>query len=164
MVVQLAALAFLTRLAGVRYLLASGIAVELAVLHNFVWYVHFTWRDRRARQALAAQLARFHLSNGAVSLAGNLVLMRLLVQQMRFPVLVANGIAIVCCSAVNFSLSNVWAFASAPTQSGSNDANRAGEVDPAQASAMMAAPQSSKQELPYGCKQPELQWQRPRPD
>jgi putative flippase GtrA len=111
MVVQLTALAVLSRFIARHYLYASAVAVELAVLHNFVWHVHFTWRDRRDRFVLPGQLMRFHLSNGLVSLVGNLVLMRILVHEARLPLLVSNGIAILCCSVANFCLGDHWAFA-----------------------------------------------------
>jgi putative flippase GtrA len=111
MVVQLAALALIGRLAKRHYLYASAAAVELALLHNFVWHLHYTWRDRRDRSAIRAQFVRFHLSNGMVSMLGNLALMRVLVAEARLPVLVANGIAILCCSIVNFCLGDHWAFA-----------------------------------------------------
>jgi putative flippase GtrA len=111
MVVQLAALAGFNRLAPGHYLYASAAAVELAVLHNFVWHLHYTWRDRRDNSALLTQLIRWHLSNGLVSMLGNLVLMRVLVHDAHLPLLVANVIAILCCSIVNFCLGNNWAFA-----------------------------------------------------
>ncbi len=111
MVVQLAALALINRLAAGHYLFAAAMAVELAVLHNFVWHVRFTWRDRRDESALLAQLLRFHLSNGLVSMVGNVVLMRLLIEEAHVPLLVANCIAIACCSVVNFCLGDAWAFA-----------------------------------------------------
>jgi putative flippase GtrA len=113
MVVQLAALTLLERVSGGHYLLATAAAIELTLLHNFVWHLHYTWRDRRDDSPLLIQLVRFHLSNGLVSLVGNLVLMRVLVQEARLPVLAANSIAIVCCSAVNFCLSERWTFARA---------------------------------------------------
>jgi putative flippase GtrA len=111
MVVQLGGLAAINRLASGHYLFASAAAVELAVLHNFVWHLHFTWRDRRDDSLVLSQLVRFHLSNGLVSVVGNLVLMRILVQGARVPLLIANCIAILCCSVVNFCLGDGWAFA-----------------------------------------------------
>ena len=111
MVVQLGALTLFSRLAAGHYLCASAAAVELAVLHNFVWHVLYTWRDRRDGSALLSRLIRFHLSNGLVSLVGNIVLMRVLVHEIHSPLLISNGIAIVCCSVVNFCLGNSWAFA-----------------------------------------------------
>jgi putative flippase GtrA len=110
MVVQLTALAVISRCAADHYLYASAAAVELALLHNFVWHQHYTWRDRRDKSAVLSQLVRFHLSNGLVSMLGNLVLMRVLVRETRLPLLVANGIAILCCSVVNFCLGDSWAF------------------------------------------------------
>jgi putative flippase GtrA len=111
MVVQLAALALFAGLAPEHYLIASAVAVELAVLHNFVWHLHYTWRDRRDDSSWTVQLLQFHLSNGLVSLLGNLVLMRVLVHEARLPLLVANSVAILCCSIANFCLGNSWAFA-----------------------------------------------------
>jgi putative flippase GtrA len=115
MVVQLAALAILNRWAPGHYLYASAAAVEIALLHNFVWHLHYTWRDRRDDSAVLAQMLRFHLSNGLVSMAGNLGLVQILVCQARIPLLASNGIAILCCSAVNFFMSNTWAFAASPS-------------------------------------------------
>ena len=111
MVLQLGALALLNRCAHGHYLYASAAALEFTLLHNFVWHLHYTWRDRRDRSALPVQLLRFHLSNGLVSMLGNLALMRILVQEARMQVLVSNAIAILCCSIVNFCLGNNWAFA-----------------------------------------------------
>jgi putative flippase GtrA len=111
MVVQLAGLAFFDRVAAGHYMYASAAAIELTLLHNFVWHLHYTWRDRRDDSALLAQLMRFHLSNGLVSMLGNLALMRILVDEARMPLLVANSIAILSCSIVNFCLGNNWAFA-----------------------------------------------------
>jgi putative flippase GtrA len=111
MAVQLAALAFINWLAPGHYLFATAAAIELTLLHNFAWHLHYTWHDRRDDSALLAQLVRFHLSNGLVSMVGNLALMRILVHEAHLPLLVANGIAILCCSIVNFCLGNNWAFA-----------------------------------------------------
>ena len=110
-VVQLAALALFNRWMAGRYLYATAAAIELTLMHNFVWHLRYTWRDRRRGSALLAQLLRFHLSNGLVSMLGNLALMRILVHEARMPVLAANSIAILVCSIVNFCLGNNWAFA-----------------------------------------------------
>ena len=114
MVVQLAALALFNRWCAGHYLVASAAAIELTLLHNFVWHLHYTWRDRRDHSALLAQLVRFHLSNGLVSMLGNLALMRILVDEARIPLLASNTVAILCCSLINFCLGNNWAFAVRP--------------------------------------------------
>jgi len=97
--VQLGVLALLTA-AGVHYLLATALAVEAAVLHNFAWHQNFTWSDRGG--GIVGRLARFHLTNGAISILGNLVLMRLLVGSLGMPPLPANLLSIAVCSLANF--------------------------------------------------------------
>ncbi len=111
MVVQLASLALFNRCFAGHYLLATAAALELTLLHNFIAHLHYTWRDRRHNSELLAQLLRFHLSNGLVSMLGNLALMRLLVGVAHLPLLASNCIAILCCSILNFSLGHHWAFA-----------------------------------------------------
>jgi putative flippase GtrA len=103
-VVQLAALAVFRSWLKVDYLLATGLAVEIAVLHNFLWHERFTWADRPAARRVQSllRLAKFNASNGAVSIIGNLVLMRLLVGELRFNYFASNLVAIVICSLVNF--------------------------------------------------------------
>jgi putative flippase GtrA len=108
---QLALLALFNRWTAGHYLYASAAAIEFTLLHNFVWHLHYTWRDRRDGATQLRQFVRFHLSNGFVSMLGNLTLMRLLVHEARLPLLVSNVIAIVCCSVANFCLGNKWAFA-----------------------------------------------------
>jgi putative flippase GtrA len=108
---QLAALALFNRCMAGHYLCASAAALELTLLHNFVWHLRYTWRDRRESSAVCGQLLRFHLSNGLVSMLGNLALMRILVDGAGLPLLAANCVAILCCSIANFCLGDSWAFA-----------------------------------------------------
>lgn len=91
-------------------MVATAFALELTLVHNFVWHLHYTWRDRREQSALLGQFVRFHLSNGLVSMSGNLALMPLLVHGAHIPVVASNAIAILCCSLVNFCLGDFWAF------------------------------------------------------
>lgn len=111
MAVQLGTLAVLNRMSGGHYLMATAAALEITLVHNFVWHLHYTWRDRRDPSALPGQLVRFHLSNGLVSMAGNLALMPILVHGVHIPVVESNAIAILCCSILNFCLGHNWAFA-----------------------------------------------------
>jgi putative flippase GtrA len=112
MMFQLGVLAALNRAAPGRYLVATAAAIELTLLHNFIWHLRVTWRDQREVGTIPGKLIRFHAANGLMSMVGNLALMRLLVQVARLPVLFSNVIAILVCSMVNFWLSNRWAFAS----------------------------------------------------
>jgi putative flippase GtrA len=110
-VVQLGTLAAF-RLTRMHYLAATVLAVECAILHNFIWHRRFTWADRTrsgARNFLLS-LFRFHLSNGLISLAGNLLLMRVLVGGLRMPWLRANIEAIAACFVGNFLAGDRWVF------------------------------------------------------
>jgi putative flippase GtrA len=111
MAVQLVALALFNHWMKGHYLLASAAAVELTLLHNFTWHQRFTWRDRHCASTTLMQLLRFHLSNGLVSMFGNLALMRLFLRTAHLPLLAANAAAILCCSLANFWLANSWTFA-----------------------------------------------------
>ena len=112
--VQLAALAVLLKL-GLHYLAATAVAVEAAILHNFAWHQRWTWRDRPAGRpaALLRRLARFHALNGAVSLAGNVLLVAALTGLLGVPPLAASATAIVVCAALNFAASERLVFAAA---------------------------------------------------
>jgi putative flippase GtrA len=116
MAVQLAVVAFLVKVMGWNYLLATGLAVEAAVLHNFAWHQQWTWRDRppSSRRDLAVRLARFHILNGAVSLAGNLALTALCTGLLHLDPIVSNMIAIAVCSCINFTASEAMVFRAAP--------------------------------------------------
>ncbi|MGA7565142.1 MAG: GtrA family protein [Terriglobales bacterium] len=111
-VVQLAALAIFRSWMRLDYLVATGMAVEIAVIHNFLWHERFTWADRPALRPVQSlvRLAKFNASNGAVSLAGNLALMRLLVGELKVNYVVANLFAIGACSVANFFLGDRFVF------------------------------------------------------
>ena len=110
--VQLAALWILTHTIRCNYLLATALAVETAVLHNFLWHQHFTWADRVRNQWRdpLMRLLRFNLTNGLVSILGNLILMRALVGGLHLRILLANALSIATCSAANFALSELYVF------------------------------------------------------
>jgi len=111
--VQLATLAALTAV-GLHYLWATGFAVEAAVLHNFMWHQRFTWSDRGALRLAetAVRMLRFHLSNGAISMLGSLLLMRWFVGHWGMSVLASNLLTIAACSVGNFLASDRWVFLS----------------------------------------------------
>jgi putative flippase GtrA len=117
--VQLAALAFFRSVLNLNYLWATALAVETAVIHNFLWHERFTWSDRPSQHAWQslARLAKFNATNGALSIAGNLLIMRLLVGQAHMNYVVANLIAVTICSLVNFLLSDRVVFDTSDTGS-----------------------------------------------
>ncbi len=94
------------------YLLATAAAVELAVLNNFVWHQRWTWRDRPSATTgeTLRRLAKFNLTNGAVSITGNLVFMSILVGRLGLPIAGSNVASVLACSICNFFLADRIAF------------------------------------------------------
>jgi putative flippase GtrA len=88
---------------------ATALAVEAAILHNFVWHERWTWADRPAtgRDRLA-RLGAFHLTNGLVSIVGNVGIVMLLAG---LNPIAANAIAVAACSLVNFTAGDRFVFA-----------------------------------------------------
>jgi putative flippase GtrA len=110
--VQLAVLFALKSGLQLGYLPATMLAVEAAVVHNFLWHERYTWADRVQpswRKSLP-RLLRFNLTAGGVSILGNLALMKVIVDLGHVNYLIANGIAILVCSLANFLMSEQWVF------------------------------------------------------
>ena len=107
-VVQLGILLLLTSVVGLNYLLATALAVEAAVIHNFIWHEAFTWADRKAKSRVQ-RLLKFNLTTGAFSIVGNLGFTQILASAgMNY--LIANIISIAACSLINFALNDRLVF------------------------------------------------------
>ena len=87
---------------------AAAVAVELTVLHNFVWHERVTWRDRAAA-GVWRRLWRFHAANGLVSIAGNAAVVWALTRIGVWG-MVAAGAAIAVCAPVNFWVADRWVY------------------------------------------------------
>ena len=117
--VQLVTLVSLTEALGLNYLVATLLAVETAILHNFVWHEHWTWRDRdpgiRGRWT---RLAWFNLVTGALSISSNLVLTALYVNTLGVHYAIANLMAIATCSLLTFVANDRFVFRTCPRARG----------------------------------------------
>jgi putative flippase GtrA len=114
-VIQIAILAALTHLAGVHYLPATAIAVEIAIVCNFAWHERWTWRDRPAanpRERLK-RLLRFNAITAVTSMAGSLVLTGLFVEAAGLPPIAANIASVVALGLVNFAGAETMVFRAA---------------------------------------------------
>lgn len=91
---------------------AAALSVEIAVLHNFCWHERFTWRDREVARPRdrAVRLLRFHLSNGLVPLAANVLLVSCLVEHLGAPAVPTALSAIGLCAPLNFLLADRWVY------------------------------------------------------
>ena len=108
-IVQLAALALLKSGMKLDYLLATALAVEAAVIHNYFWHERFTWVDRTGGNSWI-RFAKFNLTTGILSIAGNVVLMRAFVGAAHLNYFLANILTIATCSVVNFVVSDRFVF------------------------------------------------------
>ncbi len=110
--VQLSVLAFLISIFKLNYLIATGLAVETAILHNFLWHETWTWADRAKRSPISfwRRLLYFHLVNGSLSIVGNVVLMKFLMEALQWSCLQANVAAIAACSILNFIAGDFFVY------------------------------------------------------
>lgn len=110
--VQLGALFVLKRNIGLNYLVATALAVEITVLHNFVWHEHVTWSDVVCpfKHGVLGRLFRFHVANGVISILGNVALTWALVTWLRTPYLLANAVSVLICALLNFVAANRFVF------------------------------------------------------
>jgi len=102
---QVAVLSLLVKL-GAHYLVATAIAVEAAILHNYAWHRRWTWAGRPSD----GRLGRFHAANGLVSIISNVVWMRVFTGTFVIAPAPANVMAIALTSLLNFALSDRWVF------------------------------------------------------
>src|SRR5262245_51358502 len=109
--IQTAVVALLTHGAAVSAEVATAIGVELAVLHNFLWHERWTWSDRfdSARSRLR-RFVTYQLATGAVSLAGNVVVVAAAVRAFDLDATMANVLAVVAMSVANFLIADRWVF------------------------------------------------------
>lgn len=132
MLVQLGSVSVLVGLLDVHYVTGTALAVEVAVLHNFVWHERWTWGTRSAPRrrlawlkprlrtrltvgagggGVAFRCLAFHAGNGSVSLLGTLALLPLLVGTLHLHYLAANLVTIAVTGVLNFLVSDRLVFA-----------------------------------------------------
>ena len=109
--VQVSALIVLTEAAGLDYRLATVLAVETAILHNFVWHERWTWRDRASGDCGPwMRLAWFNLVTGALSIAVNVGFTVLYATAFGLHYVVANMLAIASGSLLTFIANDRFVF------------------------------------------------------
>jgi putative flippase GtrA len=118
--------------AGLPYPVATALAVEAAIIHNFLWHERWTWGDRVAGPKArshdypaglnpgghhrVARFLRFNGSTAVISIAGNVALMALFVGVCGLPLLPANLLSVLALSALNFLSADRFVFSPSPRQ------------------------------------------------
>jgi putative flippase GtrA len=107
---------------GLHYLVGTTLAIEVSILHNFFWHLHWTWgpagartdgRGPAPRNHVFFRCVAFHASNGLVTFLGAMVLMPMLVGTLGLHHLLANFIAICFTGLLNFFLGDRLVFRTA---------------------------------------------------
>jgi putative flippase GtrA len=104
---------------GLHYLVGTTLAIEVSIVHNFFWHLHWTWGGGEQRSGSGSpappnhvffRCVAFHASNGLVTFLGAMVLMPMLVGSVGLHHLVANFIAICFTGVLNFFLGDRLVF------------------------------------------------------
>ena len=106
-VVNLVVYTLLLRGAGLHYVLAAIGSFLVAVTNNYVWNRRWTFRGQRGH--VVFQWLRF-LVVSTLALAANLLVLYVLVEAGLSDAIVAQAIAIVLVTPVNFVGNKLWSF------------------------------------------------------
>jgi len=103
-VMQIAVVALLANWAGMNYLAATAIAVEAAIVINYLWHERYTWRDRPAMTSRERwlRLGRFNAMTAATSIVGSLILTAVLVESFNLQPIGANIVCVATLAVINF--------------------------------------------------------------
>ena len=107
---QIAAIAVLTRVFGWPNWAATALGLEIAVLHNFLGHARLVWPASipGSPRGWFSRFARYQLAN-AVSLGANLFL-TLVLAKFAWPQELANAAAVLACSLPNFLMADRVVF------------------------------------------------------
>lgn len=108
-VVNCAVLWGLVAYAQWHYLLASAVAIEVSMAHNFIWHDRWTFKDRRGHRRWPTRLAHFQVTTLA-GLVINWLLLVALVAWAQWSLLAANLVGIGASTLLNFVMSKLWAW------------------------------------------------------
>jgi putative flippase GtrA len=106
-VVNLAVYTTLVKAFGVHYILAAVLAFCVAVTNNFLWNRHWTFKATEGHMGF--QAARF-LAVSVLALGFNLVVLELLVTAADMEKVLAQALAILAATPLNFIGNKRWSF------------------------------------------------------
>jgi putative flippase GtrA len=115
-VCQLAALWLLISLTTMHYAIATVLAVEAAIVVNFVFHERWTWRERTSAAGatgVLGRLVRFNTLTGLTSIVGGVILTAVFVETMGVNAIAANVISVVLLGTANFVGADTLVFRAA---------------------------------------------------
>lgn len=109
---------------GLPYQIASLAAIQIAIINNYTWNLRFTWRDREIKgmRRIMRKFGQFTLVSWVAG-GVNWIALILLTELGKMYYLIANLIAILIASLVNYFANDLWTFHSGQRQ-GSDEAGQ----------------------------------------
>jgi putative flippase GtrA len=117
-IAQVAMLALLIAFTNLHYVVATVLAVEAAILLNFIWHDRWTWRDRTTGAAGAGgirRLIRFNALTGVTSILGGALVTAFFVESLGLNAVFANILSVVLLGMVNFVGADTLVFRASTT-------------------------------------------------
>jgi putative flippase GtrA len=109
--VNMSILWFLTEVGGLYYLLSSIVAVEIALINNYVLNDLWTWQDRGkpGKREYLKRMLKYHITASAAMLT-NISILWFFTELVGIYYLVSNIFGILCGAALNFFVNDRWTF------------------------------------------------------
>lgn len=101
---------------GWHYLVASIAAIQVSIIHNFIWHDRWTFRDRRAHSRWLGRFRDYEVTSFA-GMAVNWTVLAALVGWLHQPLLLANVAGIAFGTVLNFTMCKLWAWKRRPVPS-----------------------------------------------
>lgn len=110
-VVNMSILWLLTEVGGLYYLLSSIVAVEIALINNYVLNDLWTWHDRGkpGKREYLKRMLKYHITASAAMLT-NISILWFFTELVGIYYLVSNIFGIFCGAALNFFVNDRWTF------------------------------------------------------
>jgi putative flippase GtrA len=110
-VLQVGAIALLTRYFGWSPLIATAVGLEIAAFHNFVGHNQFTWKDRPVRSIRdwVCRYLRYQITK-TTTLAASFTITMIVIAATPLPPEIANTIAVLACALPNYMLTERLVF------------------------------------------------------
>jgi dolichol-phosphate mannosyltransferase len=102
---------FLTEIAGLYYLFSSILAIEIALVNNYVLNDLWTWRDRgkKGKKEYLKRMLQYHIAASVATLV-NIAILWILTQLFGIYYLVSNVFGILCGMTLNYFVNDRWTF------------------------------------------------------
>jgi dolichol-phosphate mannosyltransferase len=97
---------------GIRIIPASLMAIEIAIIHNFIWFRHWAWKDRQQKyhQPFFKQLFKYNIATGLVDLFSNVTILWVLSTFFHVHYLLANICGMIAGPFIKFWLNDKFIF------------------------------------------------------